>query len=112
MSDNNTLSYKNYLARVEFDGEGRAFYGRVINTRETITFQSGGAGSLRTLRVRGLCESAEEDFRQSVDTHLAFREELGESPDKPYSGKSSFSACLRERTRRSLLQRSGVHLRR
>ncbi|MBD3305705.1 toxin-antitoxin system HicB family antitoxin [candidate division KSB3 bacterium] len=69
------LSYKGYLGQVEFDPDAKVFYGRVLNTRDTITFQSEQAATL------------EEEFQTSIDTYLAFCEELGEAPEKPYSGK-------------------------
>ena len=51
------------------------FYGRVINTRDTISFQSDNAKQL------------EAEFQVSVDTYLDFCKDLGETPEKPYSGK-------------------------
>ncbi len=75
MNASNLLSYKGYLGQVMFDPEAKIFYGHVINTRDTITFQSEDAKQL------------EQEFHISVDTYLDFCEELGETPEKPYSGK-------------------------
>lgn len=69
------LSYKGYIATVEFDREAKVFYGSVINTRDKITFQSENAGQL------------EQEFQTSVETYLSFCNELGEEPEKPYSGR-------------------------
>lgn len=69
------INYKGYIGQFDVDTETGLIRGKVINTRDVITFH--GA----TVR------EAEEAFRDSVDDYLAFCEELGESPEKPYSGK-------------------------
>ena len=68
-------NYKGYVGQFSVDIETGLIRGMVINTRDVITFH--GA----TVR------EAEQAFRDSVDDYLAFCEELGESPEKPYSGK-------------------------
>ncbi|MGX9366939.1 type II toxin-antitoxin system HicB family antitoxin [Desulfoplanes sp. PS50] len=75
MTHKDTLAYKGYLGETTFDKDAKLFYGRVINTRDTITFQSDDAKQL------------EQEFQASVDTYLEFCRELGEPPEKPYSGK-------------------------
>ena len=75
MKKSNILSYKGYLGHIEFDPIAKVFYGRVINTRDTITFQSEHATQL------------EQEFQTSIDTYLEFCDELGEPPEKPYSGR-------------------------
>lgn len=75
MSKPNILTYKGYIGEVCFDKDAKVFYGRIINTQDTITFQSDDAKNL------------EKEFQVSVDTYLDFCQELGESPEKPYSGK-------------------------
>ena len=75
MKQPNILSYKGYIGYVEFEPDAKIFYGRIINTKDTITFQSENAGKL------------EEEFHISIDTYLDFCRELGEEPEKPYSGE-------------------------
>lgn len=75
MTKANILTYKGYISEITFDTEAKLFYGRVINTRDTITFQSDNAKQL------------EQEFQTSVETYLEFCQELGESPEKPYSGR-------------------------
>ena len=75
MSKSNILEYKGCFGEVSFDNDAKVFYGRVINTRDTITFQSDNAKQL------------EEEFQVSVDTYIDFCKDLGETPEKPYSGK-------------------------
>ncbi len=71
----NTLTYKGYIATVEYDTEERILYGHVIDLRDVITFQSDNAAEV------------EQEFHTSVDEYLAFCEEQGVEPAKPFSGK-------------------------
>lgn len=68
------LEYKGYIARVELEDEGD-FHGRVLNTRDVISFQGRTARELR------------RELAKSIETYLAFCAERGEAPEKPYSGK-------------------------
>lgn len=72
------LTYKGYTGRIEVDTENGILFGRVLDIKDTITFQG------KTV------EEASQAFRDSVDDYLEFCEELGEKPDKPFSGKLPF----------------------
>lgn len=74
----NTLSYKGYTGQCEVDFETGMIFGRVIDINDIITFQS-----------ETVC-GAREELRRSVDEYLAFCQELGEEPAKPFSGKILF----------------------
>ena len=69
------MKYQGYIATVAFDEEADIFHGHVINTRDVITFQGKSVDEIRTA------------FRDSVDEYLKFCEELGEEPERPYSGR-------------------------
>ena len=69
------MTYKGYIGQVEFDDEQHLFTGAVINTRDVITFQGATVTELETA------------FRESVDDYLAWCEEDGVEPQRPYSGK-------------------------
>jgi len=69
------MKYKGYVGRVEFDDEAEIFHGEVAGTRDVITFQGKSVAELK------------KAFRESVDDYLAFCEERGEEPDKPFSGR-------------------------
>lgn len=69
------MNYKGYIGAVEFDAEARIFHGEVINTRDVITFQG------RTV------EELEQALRDSVDDYIAWCEDEGVPPEKPYSGR-------------------------
>lgn len=69
------LTYKDYIAQVEFDDKAETFYGEVINTRDVITFEGASVKELK------------KAFKDSVEDYLAFCAERNEAPDKPFSGK-------------------------
>jgi len=69
------MEYKGYVAEVSFDDEARVLHGEVINTRDVITFQADAVPAL------------EQEFHKSVDVHLQFCTEIGQEPERPFSGK-------------------------
>jgi predicted HicB family RNase H-like nuclease len=69
------MEYKGYVGKVEFDDEAGIFHGEVINTRDVITFQGASVTELK------------KAFRESVEDYLAFCQERGEEPEKPFSGQ-------------------------
>jgi predicted HicB family RNase H-like nuclease len=69
------MEYKGYIGKLELDDEGGFFHGEVVNTRDVITFQGESVAELR------------KAFQDSVDDYLAFCEERGEEPDRPFSGQ-------------------------
>jgi predicted HicB family RNase H-like nuclease len=69
------MEYKGYVAEVSFDDGAQVLHGEVINTRDVITFQADAVAAL------------EQEFHKSVDVYLQFCKELGQEPDKPFSGK-------------------------
>jgi len=71
------LTYKDYIAHVNFDEEAELFHGEVINTRDVITFQGDTVKAIK------------KAFKDSVDDYLAFCKERGEEPEKPFTGKLS-----------------------
>jgi predicted HicB family RNase H-like nuclease len=69
------LNHKGYLGRLRVDLDAGVIRGKVINTRDTITFQG------KTV------EEATQAFRDSVEDYLEFCGSTGEPPEKPFSGK-------------------------
>ncbi|WP_375510196.1 type II toxin-antitoxin system HicB family antitoxin [uncultured Nostoc sp.] len=72
------MTYKGYTASVEVDVEAGIIFGQVLDINDVITFKA------KTV------DEARQEFQISVDDYLAFCEELGEDPDKPFSGKLPF----------------------
>ncbi len=69
------MKYKGYTARAEFDEDAGVFHGEVLDLRDVITFQGRSVADLK------------KAFRDSINDYLAFCEERGEAPDKPFSGR-------------------------
>ncbi|MDY6988976.1 MAG: type II toxin-antitoxin system HicB family antitoxin [Thermodesulfobacteriota bacterium] len=60
---------------IEFDAQDRIFFGRVAGIRDIVTFHGKTVDEL------------EAAFKEAVDHYLATCAQLGEKPNKPYSGK-------------------------
>lgn len=71
----NSMSYKGYTARVEFDERDDIFVGRVLGVRDIISFHADSVAELRA------------EFAAAVEDYLADCAEQGLSPEKPASGK-------------------------
>lgn len=69
------MKYKGYVSQVEYDHEAKIFHGDVIGLKDIITFQATNA------------EDLEREFRKSIDGYLDWCKELGEKPEKTFSGK-------------------------
>lgn len=69
------LNYKGYTGTVSFDPEAGVLHGEVVDLRDVITFQGTSV------------EEIEIAFRDSVDDYLEFCSELGQSPDRPFTGR-------------------------
>ena len=70
----NSMNHKGYHAKIEFDPEDRIFVGRIIGIRDVIVFHGESVSEL------------EIAFREAIDNYLTACVELGQNPNKPYSG--------------------------
>ncbi len=71
----NTMIYKGFVGKIEYDDEFKIFSGSVINTRTVITFQGTSVDQLN------------DEFHLSVDDYLEWCKAEGIKPEKPCSGK-------------------------
>ena len=71
------MEYKGYLATVEYDDSVGLLHGEVINAAPypIVTFEASSVEELR------------QEFRISIDEYLAWCEEDGVEPERPFSGK-------------------------
>ncbi|MCO6389467.1 toxin-antitoxin system HicB family antitoxin [Aliihoeflea aestuarii] len=67
--------YQGYSGSIEFDDDDMVFHGRIIGIPDIVTFEAENA------------EDLVKAFHESVDDYLAFCNERGLAPRKPYSGK-------------------------
>ena len=70
----NSLEYKGYHAKVEYDYESRVLFGTIDGIRDLVTFEADSAGA------------AQQEFEKAVDDYLAFCAEVGKDPEKEYKG--------------------------
>lgn len=68
------LEYRGYKGHASFDDNADVFHGKVLNIRDTVTFEGKTTDELR------------QAFQDSVDDYLEFCRELGKEPNKPFSG--------------------------
>ena len=71
----NTMIYKGFVGKIEYDDEFKIFSGSVVNTRTVITFQGTSVNELS------------EEFHNSVDDYLEWCKEENIEPEKPCSGR-------------------------
>jgi predicted HicB family RNase H-like nuclease len=71
----NTMSYKGYMARVEFDERDSIFVGRILGLRDIISFEGETVAQLRA------------EFEAAINDFLRDCAERGMAPEKPASGK-------------------------
>jgi predicted HicB family RNase H-like nuclease len=71
----NTMTYKGYTARVEYDERDNVFVGRILGVRAIISFHGETVAQLR------------RKFEVAVKEYLADCKERGIRPEKPVSGK-------------------------
>jgi predicted HicB family RNase H-like nuclease len=71
----NTMSYKGYTARVDFDERDNIFVGRVLGLRDIISFEGSTVVKLRA------------EFQAAINDFLRDCAERGIAPEKPASGK-------------------------
>ena len=71
----NSITYKGYTARIDFDERDNIFVGRVLGVRAIIGFHGDNVADLRT------------DFEAAIDFMIEDCKRMGIEPQKPASGK-------------------------
>lgn len=69
------MEYKNYQAKIEYDGEDRIFVGHIAGIRAIVGFHGESVAELETA------------FHEAVDDYLEHCAEKGETPQRPFSGR-------------------------
>ena len=70
----NTLSYRGYIASVEFDARDAIFWGKVLGLVDRITFEG------------ETVEDLTNDFHNAIDFYLKDCADTGRTPEEPLSG--------------------------
>ncbi|MFZ4537297.1 type II toxin-antitoxin system HicB family antitoxin [Propionivibrio sp.] len=71
----NTMQYKGYTSRVDFDDRDDIFVGNVLGIRDVVGFHADNVADLRSA------------FVEAVDDYLDTCKSVGKTPEKPASGK-------------------------
>lgn len=74
----NTMSYKGYSARIEYDDEDGILTGQIAGIRDGVGFH---AGSVEELKLA---------FHEAVEDYIETCAKIGKEPQKPYSGRVMF----------------------
>ena len=74
----NTMSYKGYSARVEYDDEDGIFVGRIAGIRDGVGFHADSVSELK------------EAFHEAVEDYLETCASIGKEPQKAFSGQMMF----------------------
>jgi len=74
----NTMTYKGYSARIDYDDEDGILTGRIAGIRDTVGFHAETVEDLRAA------------FHEAVDDYLETCARIGKDPQKTYSGQVMF----------------------
>tara|TARA_R110002020_G_scaffold183962_1_gene380527 strand:- start:5999 stop:6343 length:345 start_codon:yes stop_codon:yes gene_type:complete len=74
----NTMSYKGFHARIEFDESDEIFSGRIAGIQDVVGFHGDSVATLKAA------------FHEAVDDYVDTCTKIGKAPQKPYSGKVMF----------------------
>ncbi|MBK1701901.1 type II toxin-antitoxin system HicB family antitoxin [Thiococcus pfennigii] len=71
----NTMKYKDYVARIEYDEDDRIFVGHLAGIDDIVGFHGTTVDELKA------------NFHEAVERCLEISERTGRPPQRPYSGK-------------------------
>jgi predicted HicB family RNase H-like nuclease len=74
----NVMTHRGYAARVEFDAEDELFVGHLAGINDVVGFHAASVDELKAA------------FRDAVDDYLATCGKIGQSPERPFSGRMMF----------------------
>lgn len=74
----NTMTYKGYAARIDYDDDDAIFTGRIAGISDTVGFHADTVEDLRAA------------FHEAVEDYLETCARIGKDPQKTYSGQVMF----------------------
>lgn len=74
----NSMSYKGYTARIEYDDDDEIFIGRLAGIRDGVGFHADTVEALR------------EAFHEAAEDYIETCAKIGKQPQKAYSGQMMF----------------------
>ena len=70
-----TMSYRGYVARIEYDDADGVFFGRLAGIRDRVGFHADTVLDLRSA------------FHEAVEDYIKTCAKIGKKPQRPYSGQ-------------------------
>lgn len=70
----NTLNYKGYTAKIEFDPDDNILFGNIIGIQDTVGFHGESVSEVKNA------------FHEAVEFYLESCKKAGREPNKPFSG--------------------------
>ncbi len=74
----NTMTYKGYSARIDYDDEDGILTGKIAGIRDGVGFHADNVDALK------------KAFHEAVDDYVETCARVGKAPQKPYSGRVMF----------------------
>lgn len=74
----NSMTYKGYAARIDYDDDDGIFVGHIAGIRDRVGFHANTVDDLRAA------------FHEAVDDYVETCAKIGKEPQKAYSGKMMF----------------------
>ena len=74
----NSMTYKGYMARIEYDDEDKIFTGRLAGIRDGVGFHADTVEALRAA------------FHEAVEDYIETCAKIGKEPQKAFSGQVMF----------------------
>jgi predicted HicB family RNase H-like nuclease len=74
----NSMTFKGYSARIEYDDSDEIFVGRIAGIRDGVGFHADTVSGLR------------EAFREAVEDYIETCAKIGKKPQKAFSGQVMF----------------------
>ena len=71
----NTLTYKDYQWRFEYDSDADIFHGEVLHLNDVVTFRGRSIDELK------------QALADSVEDYLLLCKKVGKKPERPFSGR-------------------------
>lgn len=71
----NTMTYKGYQGKFEYDQDADIFHGEVLHLNDVVTFQGRSIDELK------------QALADSVEDYLTLCKEVDKEPEKPFSGR-------------------------
>ena len=71
----NTMTFKGYSARIQYDEQDEIFFGRLMGINDGVSFHADNTAELKAA------------FHEAVEDYIETCAKVGKKPEKPFSGQ-------------------------